>query len=233
MIRVTKPEKWKDSFFLNLTPIEKLVFIYIYENCDDAGFFDINFSRMTIDIGIDSKTISTALNKLEKTYLTSVQSDKIWLRKFLLHQNRLPLDLGTIEGNFIKFRIESNILSFNNPQDFQDIVKNIKKKSTKPKTEFVKPTLQEIIENFKNGEWSFVPEEEIVSIYDYYESVGWKVGSKKMADWKKAFIGCFRRGMSRKKYVKPEYQNTSKMDMIIKGNEKINGFDFNTLVHKV
>jgi hypothetical protein len=73
MIRVTKPEKWKDTFFLNLKPIEKLVFIYIYENCDDAGFFDINFSRMTTDIGIDNKTISESLNKLEKT-LTIIKS---------------------------------------------------------------------------------------------------------------------------------------------------------------
>jgi hypothetical protein len=231
MIRVTKPEKWKDTFFLNLQPIEKLVFIYIYENCDDAGFFDINFNRMTTDIGIDSKTISVALNKLEKTYITSVQADRIWLKKFLLHQNRLPLDLATTEGNFIKFQIESNINNFNNPQDFKNILENIKKK-TKTKSEFTKPTLQEIIDNFRTTEWSFVPEYEITSIYDYYESVGWKVGRKPMADWKKAFIGCFRRGMGRNKY-KPEQKSApSKMDMIMKGNEKINGFDFNTLVQK-
>jgi hypothetical protein len=231
MIRVTKPEKWKDTFFLNLQPIEKLVFIYIYENCDDAGFFDINFNRMTTDIGIDSKTISVALNKLEKTYITSVQADRIWLKKFLLHQNRLPLDLATTEGNFIKFQIESNIKNFNNAQDFESILQNIKKK-TKTKSEFTKPTLQEIIDNFRTTEWSFVPEYEITSIYDYYESVGWKVGRKPMADWKKAFIGCFRRGMSRNKY-KPEQKSApTKMDMIMKGNEKINGFDFNTLVQK-
>ena len=45
MARLTKPEKWKDTFFLNLKPIDKLVFIYIYENCCDAGFFDVNFNN--------------------------------------------------------------------------------------------------------------------------------------------------------------------------------------------
>jgi hypothetical protein len=233
MIRVTKPEKWKDTFFLNLKPIEKLVFIYIYENCDDAGFFDINFSRMTTDIGIDNKTISESLNKLDKTYLTSIDADRIWLKKFLLHQNRLPLDLSSTEGNFIKFQIESNIIKFNNPKDFQDILKNIKKKTTRAKSEFIKPSVEQIVESFRTGEWSFVPEHEIVSIYDYYESVGWKVGRKPMADWKKAFIGCFRRGMSKNKYKQTDYKSApSKMDMIIKGNEKINGFDFNTLLQK-
>jgi hypothetical protein len=54
-----------------------------------------------------------------------------------------------------------------------------------------------------------------------------------MADWKKAFIGCFRRGMSKNKYKQTDYKSApSKMDMIIKGNEKINGFDFNTLLQK-
>lgn len=233
MIRISKPEKWKDTFFHNLKPIEKLIFIYLYENCDDAGFFEVNFEKMSFEIGVAPQEISASFNKLEKAFLVSDNADKIWLRKFLLHQNRLPLDLKTNEGNYIKFQIEGNLSKFNFSDELQSILKNIKKK-TRVKVDFSKPTIEDVMDNFKLGEWSFVSKDEIISIYDYYESVGWKVGNKKMADWNKAFIGCFRRNINRNKRPQYQFQNQqkSKMDNIIEQNEKIKGFDFNTLKTK-
>lgn len=235
MIRVTKSEKWKDTFFLNLKPIDKLVFIYLYENCDDAGFFDINFSKMISEIGINNQEISLSLKNIEKTFIVSADSERIWLKKFLLHQNRLPLDLKTTEGNYIKYQIESNIPKFDYSSELQEVLKNIKKKTkSKLPSDFIKPTLEEVVNNFVNSEWSFIAKDEVVSIYDYYESVGWKVGAKKMADWNKAFIGCFRRNLSRKRQNQNQNQNNqpqkqTKMDMIVEGNDKIKDFDFNTL----
>lgn len=235
MTRITKPEKWKDAFFLNLRPYDKLVFIYLYENCDDAGFFDLNFDRMVNDIGIKKEEIASALKNIEKTFIMSVELDRIWIKKFLLHQNKLPLNLKTTDGNYIKFQIEGNIPKFNNPKEFQSVISNVSKRG-KIKTEFEKPTLDDVINNFKDGEWSYITREEIEGLYDYYESVGWKVGNKKMADYKKAFINCFRRNMHR--YPRPntngrvtQKQNTqqTRMDMIAEGNEKIAGFDYNTL----
>jgi hypothetical protein len=176
------------------------------------------------------------MKNLEKTFLVSADSEKIWIKKFLLHQNRLPLDLKTNEGNFIKFQIESNVPKFNNASEFEEIVKNVKKKTRSKMSEFVKPTLEDVLNNFKDGEWSFITKEEIEGLYDYYESVGWKVGNKKMADYNKAFIGCFRRNMYR--YPRPNgrvgnnqkpYGQQTKMDMIVEGNEKIKGFDYSTL----
>lgn len=230
MIRITKPEKWKDTFFHNLKPIEKLIFIYLYENCDDAGFFELNFDKMSFDIGITAKEIAGSFSKLEKAFLSSINADKIWLKKFLLHQNRLPLDLKTTEGNYIKFQIENNLEKFNYNQELVSILKNIKKKVGKAKVDFLKPSVDDVIENFNKGEWSFITKDEIIQIYDYYESVGWKVGNKKMADWNKAFIGCFRRNMNRKRpYQNNNNQVKSKLDNILEQNEKIKGFDFNTL----
>ena len=78
MIRLTKPEKWKDTFFLNLTPIQKLIFIYLYENCDDAGFFDINFHKIAVEIGINENDVASAFKNLEKTFLVSNDSERIW-----------------------------------------------------------------------------------------------------------------------------------------------------------
>jgi hypothetical protein len=233
MVRITKTEKWKDSFFLKLKPIDKLIFIYFYENCDDSGILDISFPKMAAEIGISNNEISAGLKSLEKTFIVSVDADKIWIKKFLLHQNRLPLDLKTPEGNFIKYQLENNLQKFNNSSEMQDIIKNIKKLTkSKPISEFVKPSLEEVINKYKSGEWSMVSEQEIVQIYDYYESVGWKVGSKKMADWNKSFIGCFRRNLNRRPRQGNSSVGSTKMDAIIQGNEKMAGFDFNTLPKK-
>ena len=234
MIRITKPEKWKDTFFLNLKPFEKLIFIYFYENCDDAGFLDVNFSKITNETGISKDGLTSSLKNLQKTYILSADFTKIWIKKFLLHQNRLPLDLKTTEGNFIKLQIENNLSRFNNANELQSAIKNVKKatKSKMPST-FVKPTVDEIISHFNKGDWAGVQPEEIISIYDYYESVGWKVGAKKMVDWSKSFINCFRRNS---KFQRPNQssnqykkQVVTKMDNIIEGNKKIENFDFNTL----
>ena len=42
MARFTAPEKWNDEWFSNLKPMEKLVFLYLVDRCDNAGFFEIN-----------------------------------------------------------------------------------------------------------------------------------------------------------------------------------------------
>lgn len=240
MTRITKPDKWKDVFFLNLKPFEKLLFIYFYENCNDAGFLDVNFTKITNETGISKDGITSSLKSLQKAYMLSTDFTKIWIRKFLLHQNRLPLDLKTNEGNFIKLEIENNLSRFNHSSELENILKNIKKvsKSKAPAT-FVKPSVDEVIMNFKKGDWSFITTQEIISTYDYYESVGWKVGTKKMADWNKSFIGCFRRNIER--YPRPNQSHSShqnnykaqtkptKMDNLIEENKKIENFDFNTL----
>ena len=234
MIRITKPDKWKDAFFLNLKPFEKLIFIYFYENCDDAGFLDINYNKICTETGISKDGLTSSLMNLKKAYILSSDYTKIWIKKFLLHQNRLPLDLKTTEGNYIKLQIEDNLPKFNNNSELSSILKNIKKvsKSKAPST-FTKPSTDDVIMNFKDGAWSFITPEEIIETYDYYESVGWKVGTKKMADWNKSFIGAFRRNIGRfprpnQKQYQPQ-QKITKMENLIEENKKIENFDFNTL----
>lgn len=240
MIRITKTEKWKDAFFLSLKPTPKLVFIYLYENCDDAGFFDLNFDKTASDIGISREEVALSMKSLEKTFIVSSDSEKLWLRKFLLHQNRLPLDLKTDEGNYIKFQIESNIHKFNEKdlKEFETIIENTKKKSrSKSANEFIKPSVDDIVNHFINEpDWSFVTRQEILELHEYYEKVGWKVGKKKMVDWKLSFIGCFRRNYG--KFPRPNGNSKNgnkfagqqtRLEMIVEGNEQIKNFDYNTL----
>jgi hypothetical protein len=238
MLRISKPEKWKDSFFMNLRPIEKLLFIYIYENCDDAGFFELNFSTIISDVGISSKDLSPSLKNIEKTFLLSDDGEKIWLKKFLLHQNKLPLDLNTPEGNYIKYQLESNYKKFGEPKDFDYILGSTKTNTSKSrkKVDFLKPELSDVIDFFsKHSSWSHITYDKIENIYHFYDSKGWTIGKsqKPMKDWQKAFIYCFTReknaAKSSSKVEQNKPQQQTKIDILFQENQKLEGFDYSQL----
>jgi hypothetical protein len=50
--RFTNTDKWRDSWFSELTPYEKLLFIYFCDNCDIAGFCEINSRRIAFETGL-------------------------------------------------------------------------------------------------------------------------------------------------------------------------------------
>ena len=90
--RFTNTDKWGDAWFSNLKPNEKLLFIYLYENCDIAGFIEMNVKRWSIDIGQDLKTIEGALKGLSRGLIYSEANDCIFIRTYLKHQKNLPLN---------------------------------------------------------------------------------------------------------------------------------------------
>jgi len=90
--RYTNTEKWNDSWFSNLKPNEKLLFIYLYENCDIAGFVELNIKRWSTDLGYDKKIIEGALKGLQRGLIHSNLNDCIYIRTFLKHQKNLPLN---------------------------------------------------------------------------------------------------------------------------------------------
>jgi len=89
--RFTNTDKWADAWFSNLKPNEKLLYIYLYENCDIAGFIELNMKRWGIDIGYNKLIIEGALKGLGRGLIYSDSKDCIFLRNFLKHQKNLPL----------------------------------------------------------------------------------------------------------------------------------------------
>lgn len=49
--RFTATEKWADPWFFSLTPIEKLFWIYLLDNCNHAGIWDVNWPLATVHLG--------------------------------------------------------------------------------------------------------------------------------------------------------------------------------------
>jgi hypothetical protein len=122
MARFTAPEKWNDEWFSNLKPIEKLVFLYLVDRCDNAGFFEINKRIDAFLIGLTEDDFLINLRALKKTYVASTDGRKIWLKNFLFYQKNLPLNpdnnahkqiIGFIFSNLKIFEYDFNYLGAN------------------------------------------------------------------------------------------------------------------------
>lgn len=195
MLRTTNTDKWSDTFFYNLTPAPKLVFIYLYENCNDAGFMDLNFEQMQDLMGLGKDKLQQCMKALDSRYVKNEEGTKIWLKNYLLHQGKLPLNIKTEEGRRILNILETNSNAFESSFIKSIINDAFKKKIVTPRENktFVKPSLDEVVKHFSTGETSNVTRDYWETIWLHYESCGWKVGKKPMVSWIAAFAGCLKR----------------------------------------
>lgn len=90
--RFTNTEKWSDSWFSQLSQIEMLLFIYLCDNCDIAGFIEVNYKRWANDLNSTIGTIEGACKGLARGLIFSKNNDCIFIRNFLRHQKNLPLN---------------------------------------------------------------------------------------------------------------------------------------------
>jgi hypothetical protein len=76
--RFTATEKWLDPWFCSLTPIQKLFWMYLVDNCDHAGIWQVNWPLVKFHLGIDSidKTVF-------KGRITELSKDKWFMPKFI------------------------------------------------------------------------------------------------------------------------------------------------------
>jgi hypothetical protein len=70
----------------------KLLFIYLCDNCDIAGFIELNQKRWASDMGTDIRTIEGARQGLGRGLIYSNTKDCIYIKNFLKHQKNLPLN---------------------------------------------------------------------------------------------------------------------------------------------
>ena len=89
--RFTDTDKWSDNWFIDLTPSEKLLFIYLCDNCDIGGFFEVSLKKLSFDLGINQRGLQGALKGLARGFVWSDDHSVLFLRNFLKHQKNTPL----------------------------------------------------------------------------------------------------------------------------------------------
>lgn len=88
--RFTQTEKWEDKWFRSLPPYQKLIFDYLCDKCDLAGFIEIDEEQIAFDTQIPKEHISGAIEGLNRGYIAS--EGWVWIKNFLRHQKNLPLN---------------------------------------------------------------------------------------------------------------------------------------------
>jgi len=113
--------KWQDEWFVDLTTIEKLLFLYLYDNCDIAGFFELSYRKISFDLGCKESEIKGALEGLNKGVFISDDGKCLLVKNFIKHQKNLPLNPDNKAHMGILKRVSLYIGKFNNVTlDYQE-----------------------------------------------------------------------------------------------------------------
>jgi len=87
-VKFTNPKKWDDVWFAGLTMEQKVMFVYLCEKCDIAGFLEINERLITLQTGIEN--VSDNIKSLSKSII--YRDGYVWVKKHLKHQKNLPIN---------------------------------------------------------------------------------------------------------------------------------------------
>jgi hypothetical protein len=110
--RFSETEKWNDEWFCELKPLQKLVFLFIVDRCDNAGFMEINTRVNCFLIGITPEQYEGAIKGLNKCIIKSNDGKKLWVVNFLKHQKNLPLKFENNAHKQIIYLIQQNAKLF-------------------------------------------------------------------------------------------------------------------------
>lgn len=217
MYRFTNTEKWNDTWFYNLPATQKLIFIYLIDNCDNAGFYELNLLKMSRDIGIDEEKIKGALKGLERGILWGI-SDPSWIfiKNFLRHQKNCPVSPHNKAHKPIIASFHRHHQNFANSVEFEVIKKNYEGENQNILSPFqgaykgdLSPTgnsignskgieggVGETTTRFVKPTVEEVKAEivekgykiDAVQFWNFYESKGWVVGKQKMKSWKSCLV---------------------------------------------
>lgn len=88
-LRSVNTRIWEDHFFEDLSPSEKLLFIYLLTNSATnlVGIYEISVKRMSFDTGLAKEAIQKALEGFQRVRKVLIIDNYIVLPNFLKHQS--------------------------------------------------------------------------------------------------------------------------------------------------
>ena len=176
--RFTSTGKWLDSWFCELGPMDKLFWIYILDNCDACGLWDVNIPLVKFHLGNYEPKIETFGGKI-----ISVAHGKWFVPAFISYQ------YGELKQ---ECRPHAHVLSMLKKHDLKGYLKGIgtlkdknkdkDKDKDKDSVRFTPPTFDEVSAYCLERKNGIDPNHFI----DHYEARGWvpKGYTKQMKDWR-------------------------------------------------
>jgi len=87
-LKFTNTKKWDDVWFSQLSMKQKVMFMYLCDMCDLAGFLEVNKSLTTLQTGIED--VEEVIMSLSKSI--DYNDGYIWIKKHIKHQKNLPIN---------------------------------------------------------------------------------------------------------------------------------------------
>lgn len=83
MKRFTETTKWHDPWFRRLSPLAKLLWLYLTDNCDCTGLIDLDMEAATFHIGakINEKHLAELVSRTQRTI-----EGKVFISRFIPFQ---------------------------------------------------------------------------------------------------------------------------------------------------
>jgi hypothetical protein len=197
--RFTDTEKWKKPFIRNLSAPYKLLWLYICDDCDHAGIWQVDIDVARIRIG-EQITEREALKFFGNKVITIDDGNKWYIPSFIDFQYPSGLNPDNkAHGGIIKVLQKFNLID----DEFKPLVSPLYGAMDKDKDMVMDKdkvmVKKKVVENL-NSKCNFEEALEYISIrlgteqgkteaqkfFNYYESNGWKVGKNPMKNWKAA-----------------------------------------------
>lgn len=77
---------WDKSWYRKLTPVQKLIWVYIITKCDHAGIFDADWDAMSFFIGLNEESSFNKLPDAIKNKMTPIKDDQYFIPSFIEYQ---------------------------------------------------------------------------------------------------------------------------------------------------
>lgn len=210
MKRFTETEKWHDPWFRSLPAPAKLVFIYLTDRCNNAGFLELDKELLIIMTKLRTDHLDGEKGAFKALERGIKEADGwVWVRRFLHHQKNAELNPANPAHKQIIVMLKEQVARFGKCDEFISFISPYlevlgltspndgaskphrystgkgkgkeEEGSREKKPAFLKPTIEAVIEY---GKEIGLEKTQCESWYDHFEANGWRVGGKtKMVKW--------------------------------------------------
>ena len=179
--------------FLEMPVTSQLLYFHLSMRADDEGFINKPKAIMKMVGANDDDLKILFMKKFVIPFDSGVVVIKHWrinnyIRKDMFHETTYKEERAMLEideNNAYRLPVTSSLQECNKLTtqisiDKNSIDKNSIDKNISNTKKFTKPSIEEIQEYIQSRSSDVDPNR----FYDYYESIGWKVGKNPMKDWK-------------------------------------------------